>query len=206
MLIGIVIGILRLSQKSHPVLGGYAVCRRAAQHARADPVDLGILLSASAPGNRSRFDNILHRCAVAPWRRLYRRKSCVAVSRASIVARVEAAKTIGLSHFQTMMKIILPQALRRMIPPAGQRRHYVTEIFISGFGARCRRPDLQGPGPLQQRRSDRWKSTRFLGRRVSGSLHCRVLWRASAGNAASRDRTDGWRLQRQCFAWRYIKT
>jgi ectoine/hydroxyectoine ABC transporter permease protein EhuC len=31
--------------------------------------------------------------------------------------QVEAAKTIGLSHFQTMMKIVLPQALRRMIPP-----------------------------------------------------------------------------------------
>jgi polar amino acid transport system permease protein len=31
--------------------------------------------------------------------------------------QVEAARTIGLSQFQTMRRIILPQALRRMIPP-----------------------------------------------------------------------------------------
>lgn len=31
--------------------------------------------------------------------------------------QVEAARTLGMSHFQTMRKIILPQALRRMIPP-----------------------------------------------------------------------------------------
>jgi polar amino acid transport system permease protein len=31
--------------------------------------------------------------------------------------QVEAARTIGLSHPQTMRKIVLPQALRRMIPP-----------------------------------------------------------------------------------------
>ena len=31
--------------------------------------------------------------------------------------QVEAARTLGLSHFQTMRKIILPQAFRRMIPP-----------------------------------------------------------------------------------------
>lgn len=29
----------------------------------------------------------------------------------------EAARTIGLSHFQTLRKVVLPQALRRMIPP-----------------------------------------------------------------------------------------
>jgi polar amino acid transport system permease protein len=31
--------------------------------------------------------------------------------------QVEAARTIGLSKLQTMYKIVLPQALRRMIPP-----------------------------------------------------------------------------------------
>jgi polar amino acid transport system permease protein len=31
--------------------------------------------------------------------------------------QVEAARTLGMSHFQTMRKIVLPQALRRMIPP-----------------------------------------------------------------------------------------
>jgi polar amino acid transport system permease protein len=31
--------------------------------------------------------------------------------------QVEAARTIGLSKMQTMYKIVLPQALRRMIPP-----------------------------------------------------------------------------------------
>jgi polar amino acid transport system permease protein len=31
--------------------------------------------------------------------------------------QVEAARTLGLSHFQTMRKIVLPQAFRRMIPP-----------------------------------------------------------------------------------------
>nr|WP_283805048.1 amino acid ABC transporter permease [Afipia sp. Root123D2] len=31
--------------------------------------------------------------------------------------QVEAARTIGLSRWQTMYKVILPQALRRMIPP-----------------------------------------------------------------------------------------
>ena len=31
--------------------------------------------------------------------------------------QVEAARTLGMSHFQTMHKIVLPQAFRRMIPP-----------------------------------------------------------------------------------------
>jgi His/Glu/Gln/Arg/opine family amino acid ABC transporter permease subunit len=31
--------------------------------------------------------------------------------------QVEAARTLGLSHLQTMRKIVLPQAFRRMIPP-----------------------------------------------------------------------------------------
>lgn len=31
--------------------------------------------------------------------------------------QVEAARTVGLSQFQTMRKVVLPQALRRMIPP-----------------------------------------------------------------------------------------
>ena len=31
--------------------------------------------------------------------------------------QVEAARTLGLSHFQTMRKVVLPQAFRRMIPP-----------------------------------------------------------------------------------------
>ena len=31
--------------------------------------------------------------------------------------QVEAARTLGMSHLQTMRKIVLPQAFRRMIPP-----------------------------------------------------------------------------------------
>ena len=31
--------------------------------------------------------------------------------------QVEAARTLGLSHVQTMRKVVLPQAFRRMIPP-----------------------------------------------------------------------------------------
>ena len=31
--------------------------------------------------------------------------------------QVEAARTVGLSYLQTMRKVVLPQALRRMIPP-----------------------------------------------------------------------------------------
>lgn len=31
--------------------------------------------------------------------------------------QVEAARTLGMSHFQTLRKIVLPQAFRRMIPP-----------------------------------------------------------------------------------------
>jgi len=31
--------------------------------------------------------------------------------------QIEAARTLGLTHAQTMRKVVLPQALRRMIPP-----------------------------------------------------------------------------------------
>ena len=31
--------------------------------------------------------------------------------------QVEAARTLGMSHLQTMRKVVLPQAFRRMIPP-----------------------------------------------------------------------------------------
>lgn len=34
------------------------------------------------------------------------------------VGQTEAARAIGLSHFQTMRKVVFPQAFRRMIPPS----------------------------------------------------------------------------------------
>lgn len=33
--------------------------------------------------------------------------------------QMEAARSLGLNHFQAMRKVILPQAFRRMIPPLG---------------------------------------------------------------------------------------
>jgi len=33
------------------------------------------------------------------------------------LGQVEAARTLGMSHLQTMRKVVLPQAFRRMIPP-----------------------------------------------------------------------------------------
>jgi polar amino acid transport system permease protein len=33
------------------------------------------------------------------------------------IGQVEAAKAIGMTHYQSMKRIILPQALRRMVPP-----------------------------------------------------------------------------------------
>ena len=50
--------------------------------------------------------------------------------------QTEAAKTIGLSYFQTMRHVILPQALRRILPPLANQFIYIVKMsaFASVIG------------------------------------------------------------------------
>ena len=41
--------------------------------------------------------------------------------------QMEAARSLGLNYRQAMRYVVLPQALRRMLPPPGQRVHYPAE-------------------------------------------------------------------------------
>lgn len=48
----------------------------------------------------------------------------------------EAARSVGMSYWQCMRHIILPQAFRRMLPAPGQQRHRYFEGLFSGVGNR----------------------------------------------------------------------
>ena len=50
--------------------------------------------------------------------------------------QTEAAQTIGLSYFQTMRYVILPQALRRILPPLANQFIYIVKMsaFASVIG------------------------------------------------------------------------
>jgi polar amino acid transport system permease protein len=50
--------------------------------------------------------------------------------------QTEAAKTIGLNYFQTMRYVILPQALRRILPPLANQFIYIVKMsaFASVIG------------------------------------------------------------------------
>lgn len=42
--------------------------------------------------------------------------------------QVEAAKSLGLSYVQTMLRVILPQAIRRVLPPLGNQFVYMLKM------------------------------------------------------------------------------
>ena len=48
----------------------------------------------------------------------------------------EAAKTIGLNYYQTMRYVIMPQALRRILPPLANQFIYIVKMsaFASVIG------------------------------------------------------------------------
>ncbi len=50
--------------------------------------------------------------------------------------QTEAAKTIGLTHFQTMRYVILPQAIQRILPPLANQFIYIVKMsaFASVIG------------------------------------------------------------------------
>lgn len=54
--------------------------------------------------------------------------------------QMEAARSLGLTHYQAMRKIILPQALRRMIPPLGNE--FIALLKDSSLVAVIAAPDI----------------------------------------------------------------
>lgn len=42
--------------------------------------------------------------------------------------QIEASKSLGLSYFQTMRRVILPQAIRRVLPPLGNQFVYMLKM------------------------------------------------------------------------------
>ena len=50
--------------------------------------------------------------------------------------QTEAAKTIGLNYYQTMRYVIMPQALRRILPPLANQFIYIVKMsaFASVIG------------------------------------------------------------------------
>lgn len=54
--------------------------------------------------------------------------------------QMEAARSLGLTHHQAMRKIILPQALRRMIPPLGNE--FIALLKDSSLVAVIAAPDI----------------------------------------------------------------
>ena len=59
--------------------------------------------------------------------------------------QMEAARSLGMSYFQSMRLIILPQAIRRVLPPLGQRFHRPAEGFFPGNRAGSERADPAHP-------------------------------------------------------------
>ncbi|NOV01392.1 amino acid ABC transporter permease [Paenibacillus planticolens] len=54
--------------------------------------------------------------------------------------QTEAAHSLGMTHFQTMKKVILPQAIKRMIPPFGNE--FIVLIKDSSLFAVIAAPEL----------------------------------------------------------------
>ena len=44
--------------------------------------------------------------------------------------QTEGAKAIGMTHFQTMVNVIMPQALRNIMPPDRQQLHHQREGYL----------------------------------------------------------------------------
>lgn len=62
---------------------------------------------------------------------------CAEIIRAAIQSidkgQFEASRALGLSYAQTMRLVIIPQSIRRLIPPGGQRIYYAAEGRVAGF-------------------------------------------------------------------------
>ena len=59
-------------------------------------------------------------------RRVYGRSPCAAASSPSTPGQTEGAKAIGMTHVQTMTSVIMPQALRNIMPQIGN--NYIINV------------------------------------------------------------------------------
>lgn len=62
--------------------------------------------------------------------------------------QMEAARSLGMSHFQAMREIILPQAFKRMIPPLGNE--FIVILKDSSLGMVIAAPELMYWGKAMQ--------------------------------------------------------
>ena len=99
--------------------------------------------------------------------------------------QTEGAKAIGMTHVQTMTSVILPQAIRNILPQIGN--NFIINIkdtsvmFIIGFRGVLRRPPLhrgqqQHVLPLRRHRDDRLPhhdADRLLPAALGGAAHGR---------------------------------
>ena len=63
--------------------------------------------------------------------------------------QMEAARALGMSYWQSMRRIILPQTFRRVVPPLTNEGIALLEGFVAGVGHRPDRARENGPGARQ---------------------------------------------------------
>ncbi len=76
-------------------------------------------------------------------------------------SQTAAARSLGLRRGQAMRYVVLPQAVKRVLPPLAERFHRPAEGLRAGRGTRasprvCVRPRSRRPAPSTSRRSCRW--------------------------------------------------
>ncbi len=60
--------------------------------------------------------------------------------------QMEAAKSLGMTNYQTMRQVIIPQAVKVILPPVGNDFHRAAQGFVIGLDYRGGRPAAEGSG------------------------------------------------------------
>ena len=99
--------------------------------------------------------------------------------------QMEAARSLGMTYWQAMRHVILPQAIRRVLPPPGQRLHRHAQGLVTGVRHGRGRHHLPGQS-LRRQHLQVLRDLQRGGLFVPGDDH-----RASAAGAGDREALEG---------------
>ena len=88
--------------------------------------------------------------------------------------QMEAGRSLGLNYMTTMFEIIIPQAIRSILPSLGNEFHHAAEGFLADHGHRRQGAAVCGPGRYEP----------YLRSHVPAAGRCRHL--SGAGHAVQR--------------------
>ena len=153
VLLGAIVAMIRVGhaqQKPHhrnPILGVLnAVCKVYVTVIRGTPMMVQLLIMSMVIFASSRNFTMVGALALGINSGAYVSEIIRGGLMAVDPGQMEAGRSLGLNYMTTMFEIIIPQAIRSILPVPGQRVHHAAEGLFPDYRHRRQRAVVRGPG------------------------------------------------------------